>query len=745
MTAPTHRHTQAAPKAPRRWVRKSLFILAGFTALATTVPCRADAPLPVVLPAPAHMQATGTSIPLPTHISLQWSTPPTALLHTAVQRFGHRLTLLAGTPVQLDNTTAGHKPFPLSISYTPETPFPSPTMAEGYALDVSPSGITLRAQGPAGVLHGLATLLQLVGHDGGKPYLHPAHIEDTPRFAWRGLLIDTSRHFMPLPLLLRQLDAMEMVKLNVLHLHLSDGSAFRVESLRFPRLQQVGSHGQYYTQDQIHQLVQAAAERGIRLVPEFDTPGHTLAIQEAYPSLAPALPLNTTDRAETNRAALDPTKPATITFVNQLYAEMAALFPDPVFHIGGDEVVARTWLSVPHIQSYMHAHHMATAAELQSAFTRQIIPPLTASGKTVMAWDEVLSGQTPPQTIIESWRGPANTVKATDQGHPTVIAGPYYLDILLPTRAYYETDLFAPRKNAVQQQAAALDLGSAAPPQPDSPQDAPAPDLTGAEKSRILGAEAALWSEIVLPDMLTPRLWPRMAALAEQFWSTPAHCQPATLADRLAIMQARLDTLGLGRANDQEHLLEQLAPGQANTIRTLLDALAPVRNYAHNHEFLAIRHKQPVMEQTFGTLADAADPDSPSASTFNTAALAYAAGNTTLRPDLLRMLHQWADNDKAIQSIAAHNPALAPALPASALLAQLARGGLAALGVQAQPGWQQAAHAALEQARTQIAASATIHGVTDTPQPPADLIQRIVPGITALVSLAETHSNHPAP
>ncbi|MFT8419864.1 MAG: family 20 glycosylhydrolase, partial [Acetobacter sp.] len=426
---------------------------------------------PMLMPAPAVLQTTGAAFALPQSLSIHWASPPTPLLLRAVERLRTRLGVLAGGAVEVTNTSPPQGGLVLNIRADKDAGFPGPAMREGYVLDVAPTGITLSAQGPAGVLHGLTSLSQLARQELDGPVLAEAHIEDAPRFAWRGLMLDTSRHFMLFPDLLRQLDAMEMVKLNVLHLHLSDGAAFRVESKAFTRLHTIGGHNQYYTQEQIHQLVREAADRGIRVVPEFDTPGHSYAMVLAYPRYAASLPVNTTDRAEINRAALDPTNPATISFVNAVYAEMAGLFPDPVFHIGGDEVVARQWAQSPHIAAYMKQHHIPSVAALQADYTRQVASALRLRGKTVMGWDEVLEASIPPDTIIESWRGPAHTAQATAAGHNTVISGPYYLDRLLPASAYYTTDPLDTRKDAVEAQAAAQTTG------PTPPDEQPKPGV----------------------------------------------------------------------------------------------------------------------------------------------------------------------------------------------------------------------------------------------------------------------------
>jgi hexosaminidase len=198
-------------------------------------------------------------------------------------------------------------------------------------------------------------------------------------------------------------------------------------------------------------------------------------------------------------------------------------------------------------------------------------------------------------------------------------------------------------------------------------------------------------------------------------------------------MRDRLDLLGLRATQQTLEGLKRMAPGETGAAQVLLSAVSPVRNYAHNHEFLQIRHKETATEQPLGTLADSAMPDTPLADLFNAEAAAFVGGETALKPDLIRMLTLWAENDEAFQRAAAHHPALATGLGASAELAALARAGLAALGQGRGPGWREQARAALDTAQADIAASASIRVVTHARQPAGDLIQRITPGVALLI------------
>jgi len=241
---------------------------------------------------------------------------------------------------------------------------------ESYELTASGSDAKLTAPNPLGVLHGLQTFLQLItaGADG---FSVPAvTIRDKPRFVWRGLLIDPARHFIPLNVLERNIDGMAAVKMNVLHLHLSDNEGFRVESKRFPKLQEMGSDGLYYTQEDIRHLVAYAHDRGIRVMPEFDIPAHSRSWFVGYPELAST---PGTYRIEPGGVdtVMDPTQDRTYKFLEKFVAEMAKLFPDAYFHIGGDEVNGKPWDNNPKIQAFMHSHALKNNQEIGRASCRE--------------------------------------------------------------------------------------------------------------------------------------------------------------------------------------------------------------------------------------------------------------------------------------------------------------------------------------------------------------------------------------
>jgi hexosaminidase len=244
---------------------------------------------------------------------------------------------------------------------------------ESYKLDVTDSGAKLNAATTLGVMRGLETFLQLVQTSSAGFAVPAVSIDDSPRFPWRGLMIDAGRHFIPLDVLKRNLDGMAAVKLNVFHWHLSENQGFRIESKKFPRLQEMGSDGLYYTQAEVRDLIAYARERGIRVVPEFDMPGHSTAWFVGYPELASGPGPYQIERGwGVFDPAMDPTKEETYKFLDKFIGEMAALFPDQFFHIGGDEVNGKEWDANPKIQAFKQAHGLKDNNDLQAYFNQRV-------------------------------------------------------------------------------------------------------------------------------------------------------------------------------------------------------------------------------------------------------------------------------------------------------------------------------------------------------------------------------------
>jgi len=278
---------------------------------------------------------------------------------------------------------------------------------EAYSLNINENTISIKAKTDVGALRALETLLQLVNFNQNGYYFEGVAIKDSPRFVWRGLMIDAARHFQPIAVLKRNLDAMASVKLNVFHWHLTDDQGFRVESKVYPKLQQEASDGLFYTQEQIKDLVRYASNLGIRVIPEFDVPGHSSAILTAYPELSSKEDYNYSIERFSGifNPTLNPCKEETYTFLDNLFTEIAPLFPDEYFHIGGDENEGKHWDENSEIQEFKKKNNLKNNHELQTYFNIKLEKILKKLGKKLMGWDEILTPSLPTSAVIHSWRG----------------------------------------------------------------------------------------------------------------------------------------------------------------------------------------------------------------------------------------------------------------------------------------------------------------------------------------------------
>ncbi|MBG7630112.1 MAG: family 20 glycosylhydrolase, partial [Bacteroidetes bacterium] len=277
---------------------------------------------------------------------------------------------------------------------------------ESYELKVLEDKILLNATTDIGIVYGLETLLQLINNNDTSFYFTEATIKDFPRFTWRGLMIDVARHFQPVEVIKRNLDAMSSVKMNVLHWHLTDDQGFRIESKTHPKLHELGSDGLYYTQEQIKEIVKYASDRGIRVVPEVDVPGHATAILTAYPEIASKDMVYSIERnSGIFHPTLDPTNEKTYKILGDLFGEMAALFPDKYVHIGGDENEGKHWDESEHIQKFIKKHDLETNHDLQTFFNIRLEEILAKHGKLVMGWEEIMTDKMPTTALIHSWKG----------------------------------------------------------------------------------------------------------------------------------------------------------------------------------------------------------------------------------------------------------------------------------------------------------------------------------------------------
>jgi hexosaminidase len=502
-----------------------------------------------VIPAPAHVEPLDGHRLLGTDTRIAAPSDPAA--RAVAERWAAWARRATGLPLPVE-TQARAGDIVLRLTETVTEP-------EGYQLRVTPQGIEVDARTSAGLQHALSTLRQLLPPEaeagGPAPALGwrvPAvAIEDAPRFAYRGMHLDVSRHMSPVPFILSMLDRMALYKLNTFHWHLTDDQGWRIEIRRYPRLTEVGStrretmvaksfspymgdrqpYGGFYTQDEIRQVVAHAAALHITVVPEIEMPGHATAALAAYPELActPG-PFEVATTWGVFEDIFCPSE-ATFAFLEGVLEEVVELFPGPYVHVGGDEAPKARWEASPLAQDIIRREGLADEHELQTWFINRIGRFLAARGKTVIGWDEILEGGIPSDAVVMSWRGVQGGIEAARQGHPAVMTPntPLYFD-------HYQGD---PRIEP-------LAIGGMSPIEAVYAYEPVPPELSADEARLILGAQANVWTEYIkTPWHVEYMVFPRLLALSEVIWSPQAARDWDAFLPRLLAHQTRLDALGV--------------------------------------------------------------------------------------------------------------------------------------------------------------------------------------------------------
>lgn len=312
---------------------------------------------------------------------------------------------------------------------------------ESYSLEITSKNININASNEIGILHGLTTFFQLIEVKEQQVSASNVNVIDKPRFPWRGLMIDTARHFMPVKTLKRQLDGMASAKLNVFHWHLTDDQGWRIEIKGYPKLTQFASNDFFYTRADIKDIVDYASKLGIRVVPEIDIPGHVSAVAVAYPHLISTKKQYTPEiRWGVFEPLLDISNPEVYQFVNNVIREISELFPDPYIHIGGDEVNPKQWLENENIQHLMVINNLKNAKDLQSYFNKKLYSILKKYDKKMMGWDEIYSTNLPNDILIQSWRGTSSLQKISTAGYKGILSTGFYIDQAQATSYHYRND-----------------------------------------------------------------------------------------------------------------------------------------------------------------------------------------------------------------------------------------------------------------------------------------------------------------
>jgi hexosaminidase len=479
---------------------------------------------------------------------------------------------------------------------------------------------------------------------------------------------------MPVEVIKRNLDGLAEAKMNVLHWHLSENQGFRVESKKHPKLQELGSDGKFYTQEQIKEIVAYARDRGIRIIPEFDMPGHSTSWMVGYPELAGAPgPYQLARKYDGSgpSPAFDPTREEIYEFIDSFVGEMTELFPDEYFHIGGDEVSGKQWNGNPEIQAFMYQHNMKTNEDLQAYFNSRLLKILTKHHRKMVGWDEILQPGLPKTIVVHSWRGADSLVESAKKGYDTILSNGYYLDNIRSAAFHYNVDPL-PAKG----------------------------DLTSEQKSHILGGEACMWSEFVTPETIDSRIWPRVLAVAERLWSPASVKDVDNFYDRMEVESGRLGELGLTHLSNYIPMLKSLVGNQpVEPLKVLADVVEPLKLY-ERPEGMAYSTETPLNH-----LVDAVRPESLTARAFRISVDSYLKepprfGDFEGLQELLRI---WKDNHKSLEPILikAH---LSPVAAQSRDLSIIAQLGLEALrflkaGKPAPAAWQEKASQALTRAQ----------------------------------------------
>lgn len=378
----------------------------------------------------------------------------TAAIKMLLKQFAVRVKQQTGQTLQLKEVSKSNAQFVIRIDSAQAISNQIDDWNEKYQLRITTAKIELNAKQLMGAQRGIETLLQLVG-TAPTITLPLVSIEDHPRFKWRGLLLDTSRHFFSVATIKRQLDAMAAAKYNIFHWHLTDDQGWRLESKKYPKLHKLASDGEYYTRKQIRDVVAYARERGIQVLPEIDMPGHASAIAVAYPELMSAPgPYAMEYRWGVHKPTLNPANEKVYAFADAIISEVTELFPFEYLHIGGDEVDPEHWNANPEIQAFMQKQGLADHHALHAYFNQRLQKILQKHKRKMIGWDEIQHKDLPKDIVIHSWRGPDGVSDAVSHGFQAILSTGYYLDQPQTAAYHYRNDPIPPKPVVIKTLAA---------------------------------------------------------------------------------------------------------------------------------------------------------------------------------------------------------------------------------------------------------------------------------------------------
>jgi hexosaminidase len=554
---------------------KWICAIAGFLLLVSTGTRAAEAALlPSLIPWPAKIE----SAPGGFTVSGQTNICATGAANAVAQQLQAVIAITQG--LNLKTSDCGRAGISLRLSSSAAV-----ADAEGYTLDVSATGVRIEARTAAGLYYGAMTAAQLVttpAKYGVSVRLAGIHIEDFPRFKWRGLLLDPARHFVPVADVKMILDQMGQHKLNVLHLHLTDDQGWRIEIQRYPELTKIGAwrtppsnggpgsetavYGGFYTQENIREMVAYAAARHITVVPEIDLPGHAQAVVAAHPKIGV---LGDQPQVSSNWGVneyLYNTNAESLTFVKNVLDEIIGLFPGLYVHLGGDEAIKDQWKASPAVQAQMKALGIADEDAMQSWFMEQIGLYLAEHGRTMVGWDEILEGGVPSNATVMSWRGTQGAIVAARAGHDVVLS---------PAPTLYFDNLQSARDDEPAGRLGIVPLSQVY-------NFEVMPTVLSAEDGRhVLGAQANLWSEYLLSSgYLQHAAFPRVDALSEAVWSQSSNMSWAGFLARLPAQMQRYRRQNIAAADSAFAVDFQIADGRNAILHTGAGALTLVNQTA---------------------------------------------------------------------------------------------------------------------------------------------------------------------
>ncbi len=518
---------------------------------------------------------------------------------------------------------------------------------ESYSLDISQKSVVIEAENCFGAMHALSTLVQLIDSDEDGYYFPCLTINDKPRFPWRGLLIDVSRHFEPVDVIKRNLDAMAAVKLNVMHWHLTDDQGFRIESKVYPKLHELGSDGLYYTQTEIKDIVKYAEERGIRVMPEFDLPGHATSWFIGYPHLASAPGPYTIERLwGIFDPTFDPANEDVYIFLKAFFEEMSELFPDEYWHIGGDENNGHQWDANPEIQAFMKENDLKDNHALQNYFNERLDKILSKLDKTMVGWYTDEMPDLSKDYIVQAWKGRKTLYETAKNGYRSLLSHGFYIDLVQSTEYHYLND----------------------PIPPDS-------ILTDEVKERIIGGEATMWAEFVGPETIDSRIWPRTAAIAERLWSPGKINDVKNMYERLDKMTIQLEDFGLTHIKNIDMMLRRIVGDyDVATLKNFVNAIEPLYTYSRDRPHIFLSH------YPLSRIVDIAQPDPRLPREFSNLVDSYLKNGSHEKAGKIKeLLELWHGNHKKLAGLIKVKPILKEIETLSADLSKCAAVGMKAL------------------------------------------------------------------